>query len=446
MKVEIQSKKGLRTILSIIIDKKSIKKKLDERLLELQSQVQLKGFRPGKVPAAVIKSQFGKAVYGEVIDKLLKESTSQALAEKKIKVAGQPKIDLKTFGEGKDLNFELQVDCFPEIKLSALEKLRVNDYKINVEKKIIEEKIKDLAKNHKSFVEKKDNEKSALGDQVTFDYSGTIDGKTFEGSEGKNVVIELGKNLFLENFDKQMEGLKKNDDKIIEVTLPANHPRKELANKKTKFNCKVTSIKKGSPSKINDEFAKKMGTKNLEELKKMIENQMSSQYIQALNGISKKEIFDQLEKNHSINLPQNLVDNEINLMTKNLKRDEIEKHRANNEKLAKSRVKLGLILNELGEKNDLRINDDEIKNEIQKQVKGMPGQEKLIFEYYQNNPIAAQNLRGSMYEEKVINFIKGKCKLNIKNISIEEADKILSNFNNSNNQSKTNKTKKTSKD
>tara|TARA_B100001121_G_scaffold62781_1_gene55094 strand:- start:516 stop:917 length:402 start_codon:yes stop_codon:yes gene_type:complete len=133
-------------------------------------------------------------------------------------------------------------------------------------------------------------------------------------------------------------------------------------------------------------------------------------------------------------------------MTKNLKKDEIEKHRANNEKLAKSRVKLGLILNELGEKNDLRINDDEIKNEIQKQVKGMPGQEKLIFEYYQNNPIAAQNLRGSMYEEKVINFIKRKCKLNIKNISIEEADKILSNFNNSNNQSKTNKTKKTSKD
>ncbi len=446
MKIEIQSKKGLRTTLSIFVDKKSIKKKLEERLIELQSQVQLKGFRPGKVPAAVIKNQFGKAVYGEVIDKLLKETSSKALEEKKIKAAGQPKIDLKTFGEGKDLNYELQVDCFPEIKLSPLDKFQIKDYKISIDKKFIEEKIKEMANSHKTYIEKKPNEKSEIGDQITFDYSGTIDGKKFEGSEGKNIKIELGKNLFLENFDKQMEGLKINENKSVEVLLPSNHPKKELANKKTKFDCKVTSIKKGISSKIDDEFAKQMGTKDLGELKNMIEKQMSNQYSQALSSISKKEIFDQLEKNHNISLPDNLVENEINLITKNLKKDEILKHRSKNEKLAKSRVKLGLILNEFGEKNNLKVKDEEIKSEIQKQVKGMPGQEKLIFEYYQKNPLATQNLRGSLYEEKVINFIKSKCKLNTKNISMKEADKILADFNKPNDIPKQNKTKKTNKD
>ena len=189
-----------------------------------------------------------------------------------------------------------------------------------------------------------------------------------------------------------------------------------------------------------------MGTKDLGELKNMIEKQMSNQYSQALSSISKKEIFDQLEKNHNISLPDNLVENEINLITKNLKKDEILKHRSKNEKLAKSRVKLGLILNEFGEKNNLKVKDEEIKSEIQKQVKGMPGQEKLIFEYYQKNPLATQNLRGSLYEEKVINFIKSKCKLNTKNISMKEADKILADFNKPNDIPKQNKTKKTNKD
>ena len=155
MKIEVQSKKGLRTILSVVVDKKTIQLKMDERLNELQKEVALKGFRPGKVPSSVIKSQFGKSIYGEVIDKILKETSSKAISEKKLKVAGQPKIDLKQFGEGKELNYELQIDCLPEVKLKSLDKFKATDYKILIEKKIIEEKLKELADQNKNFDIKK---------------------------------------------------------------------------------------------------------------------------------------------------------------------------------------------------------------------------------------------------------------------------------------------------
>ena len=167
------------------------------------------------------------------------------------------------------------------------------------------------------------------------------------------------------------------------LVLPANHPKKELANKPTKFECKVLKIQKSIESKIDDNFARKMGAKDLIDLKKLINKQIASQYSQALNSITKKEILDQLEKSHNLDLPKNLIDQELDMMTKNLKPEEKEKHRVNNEKLAKSRIKLGLLLNEFGEQNNLKISDDEVRQEIQKQIKGMPGQEKMIFEYYQ---------------------------------------------------------------
>ena len=209
MKVEIQSKKGLRTILSIVIDKKMIQTKLDEKLVQMQSEVSLKGFRPGKVPSNVIKNQFGKSLYGEVIDQLLKESSTQALEDKKIKVAGQPKIDLKTFGEGKDLNYEIQIDSLPEIKLKNFENINATEFKVKIESKTVDTKLKEIANQYKSFVEKKEDEKSEKGDQITFDYSATVDGKKFEGSEGKEVQIELGKDLFLKGFDSQLINIKK---------------------------------------------------------------------------------------------------------------------------------------------------------------------------------------------------------------------------------------------
>ena len=172
-----------------------------------------------------------------------------------------------------------------------------------------------------------------------------------------------------------------------------------------------------------------MGVKDINELKVLMEKQISSQYSQALNSITKKEILDQIEKNHNLDLPENLVEQEVEMMTRNLKSEEKEKHKLSNVKLAKSRIKLGLLLNEFGEKNGLKVSDEEVKSEIQKQIKGMPGQEKMVLEYYQKNPSASQSLKGSLYEEKIINLIKSKVKLNVKEINTKDAEKIISEFN-----------------
>ena len=432
MKVEVQSKKGLRTILSVVVDKKTIQHKIDQRLSELQKEVALKGFRPGKVPQSVIKKQFGKSIYGEVIDNVLRETSSKAILEKKIKVAGQPKIDLKQFGEGKDLNFELQIDCLPNIEVKPLDKIKATEYKIRIEKKILDEKIEELSNQNKQFKEKKEGKKSNIGDQIIFNYSASIDGNKFEGSEGKDVQIILGKNLFLKGFDDQLVGVKKGDSKLVHAVLPENHPKKELANKKAEFNCKILNIKEEIESKINDDFAKMMGAKDLNDLKKLIDKQITTQYSQSLGSITKKEILDQLESANNIELPKNLIDQEVDLITKSLKPEEKERHKANNEKLAKSRIKLGLLLNELGEKNNLKVSDDEVRGEIQKQIKGMPGQEKMILEYYQKNPSASQSIKGSLYEEKIINLIKSKIQIVTKEIDTKEAEKIITDFNKSN--------------
>ena len=451
MKVNVQSKKGLKTTLSIIVDKAEIKKKLDTRLLELQQEIDLKGFRKGKVPPLVIKNQFGKAIYGEVIDKVLKETTTKAIQDKKLKIAGQPKIDLKTFGEGKDLNFELQLDLLPEIKLQSFKNYSVSDYSVKVDKKVLDERLENLSNEYKSFEEKKNDTKSELGDQVIFNYKATVENKDFEGGKGEGVTIELGKDLFLQGFDNQLVGVKKNEKKKVTSTLPQNHPKKELAGKKAAFECEILNIKSPKKNKLDDDFAKKIGAKDLKDLSEKVKNQITDQYNMALNSISKKEILDQLEKNHKVEVPQNLIDNELKSIPKNP-----DTNNDNNNILSvKKRIKLGLILNEYGETNKIKVTEEEIKNEIQKQVKSMPEQEKFVYEYYQKNPSATQQLQGTLYEEKIIKYIKSKINLTKKEITIKEAEKMISSFNENNKaktspkvknkETKTNKPKKISK-
>ena len=209
---------------------------------------------------------------------------------------------MKTFGEEKDLNYELQIDSLPDIKIKSFDSIKAVDFKITVEKEIIEKKLKELLHHNKQFIDKADNESAKIGDQINFDYSATVDGNKFEGSEGKGVQIELGKDLFLKGFDQQLVGVKKNEEKTVNATLPANHPKKELSNKKTKFVCKVLNVKKSKENKLDDNFAKTLGAKDLNDLKSLINKQISNQYSQALNSITKKEILDQIEKIHEVQL------------------------------------------------------------------------------------------------------------------------------------------------
>jgi len=260
---------------------------------------------------------------------------------------------------------------------------------------------------------------------VVFDYDATIDNKNFEGGQGKNTQIVLGKDLFIKGFDKQLLGVKKNQTKEIVATLPENYPKKEFANKRANFKCKILNIKKPKPIKINDLFAKNLGAKDLNDLKQLISKQIQNQYKSSLDPLSKENILDQLEKIHEIQLPDNLIQQELEMISQNLKKEDRKKHKNENKKIAKKRIKLGLILNELGTKNNLKVDEQELRNEIQKQVQSMPSQQKQVLEYYQKNPSATMNLRGSMYEEKIIDLIKRKSKQTKKIISIKEAEDII---------------------
>jgi len=425
MKVTVDSKKGLKTNLKVFVDKKTINEKIGARLNELSKTVNIKGFRPGKVPVDVLRRQFGKAVYGEVLEKILKETSTEAIKEKKIKVAGQPKLDLKSYGEGKDLNYTLEVEELPSVKIKSIENIKFTDYEINVTDQEIEQRINDIAKNQNNFKDKKENEFIKEGDLVTFDYNATIENQNFEGGAGKNTQIVVGKDLFIKGFDQQLLGAKKNEEKKVIVTLPENYPKKELVNKKASFNCKILNIKKSEPVKIDDEFAKNLGAKNLDDLRQLVKKQIQNQYKMNLDALSKENIMKQIEKMHDVNLPDNLVQQELELISQGLKKEDVEKNKRESEKIAKKRIKLGLILNELGEKNNLKVDDQELKNEIQKQVQSMPGQQKQIIEYYQKNPSATASLRGSIYEEKIINLIKQKSKKTKKVISLKEAEEII---------------------
>ena len=425
MKVTVENKKGLNTDLKVFVDKKTIESFMNEKYAEVQKQVVLKGFRPGKAPKEILKRQFGKSIYGEVLDKVLKETSTKAIKEKKIKPAGQPKIDLKSYGEGKDLEYVISVTEFPKVELKSIENIKIDEYTVKINSDETDKRIKEIAKNQKKFIEKKENESSMLDDLVAFDYKATIDGKNFTGGEGKNTQIVLGKDLFIKGFDKELTNAKKNDIKTFEVLLPENYPQKEYANKKAKFECKILEIKKATETKIDDEFAKNLGAKDLNDLKNLISKQINDEYKNSLEMLSKNQILKQIEKFKVEEIPENLVEQEINILTQGMKEEEKNKNKKDFEIKARERIKEGLILNAFGEENKIHVHENEVQSEIQKQLKMMPGQEKIVMDYYQKNPSATESLRGTIYEDKIIQLIKTKVKVNKKEISKEEAEKIL---------------------
>jgi len=424
MKVTVENKKGLNKDLKIFIDKKTMNSYMDEKYEEIKGTVNLKGFRPGKVPREILKRQFGQAVFSEVLDKVLKETSTKALQENKIKPAGQPKLDLKTYGEDKDLEYVLSVTELPKVEIKSIENLKFDEYIVKIDDKETDKRIKEIAKNQPSFKEVKDS-KAKKGDLVIFDYTATVDEKSFKGSEGKNTQLTLGKDLFLKGFDNQLIGVKNGDEKIVEATLPENFPEKDLINKKAKFNCKILSVKIPEETVINDDFAKNLGAKDLKDLKLLITKQINDEYKNSLGRLSKNQILKEIENFKVSEIPENLMEEEIKILSQGMSDDDAKKSRKNFEEIAKKRIKVGLILNEFGEQNNIKVTEQELQAEVQKQIRMMPGQEKMVMDFYQKNPSAIASLRGTVYEDKIINLIKEKAKSNKKEISKEEAEKIL---------------------
>ena len=425
MKVTVENKKGLNKDLKVFIDKKTISSYMDEKYEEVKSTITLKGFRPGKVPKEILKKQFGQAIFGEVLDKVLKDTSTKALQENKIKPAGQPKIDLKTYGEDKDLEYIISVTELPKIDIKSLENIKFDEFKVKIDAKETEKRIQDIAKSQKNFEDVDPAKVANEGDLVVFDYKATVEGKVFKGNEGKNTQLEIGKDLFIKGFDKQLLKVKKEDQVNVEVNLPENFPEKELIGKKAIFSCKINAVKKPKDVKIDDDFAKNLGAKDLKNLKDLITKQINEEFKNSLDTISSKQILDEIDKIKLDEIPENLKEQEIKILSQGMKEEELNKNKKNLENKAVKRIKTGLILNEFGEQNKINVTEQEMQTEIQKQLRMMPGQEKMLQEYYQSNPSVLANLRGQLYEEKILKEIKLKAKANLKEITKEQAEKIL---------------------
>ena len=425
MKVTVENKKGLNKDLKIFIDKKTMNSHMDEKYEEIKGTVNIKGFRPGKVPREILKRQFGQAIFSEVLDKVLKDSSTKALEENKIKPAGQPKLDLKTYGEDKDLEYVISVTEMPKVEVKPIENIKFDDYSVKIDEKETDKRIKEIAKNQPSFKDATDDYKAKEGDLVVFDYTATVEGKPFKGSEGKNTQLTLGKDLFLKGFDKQLVGVKKGDEKIVKAILPENFPEKNLINKSAEFSCKILAVKNSEDVKINDEFAKNLGANDLKDLKSLISKQINDEYKNSLDRLSKSQILKELEKIIVKEIPENLIEEEVKILSQGMSEEDAKKSRKNFEEIAKKRIKVGLILNEFGEQNKIKVTEQELQAEVQKQIRMMPGQEKMVMDFYQKNPSAIASLRGTVYEDKIINLIKEKAQSNKKEISKDEAEKIL---------------------
>jgi trigger factor len=425
MKVTVENIKGLNKEVKVFIDKKTMNAHMDEKYEEIKNTVNLKGFRPGKVPKEILKRQFGQAIFSEVLDKVLKDTSVKALDDNKIKPVGQPKLDLKTYGEDKDLEYVISVTEFPKVELKSVDNIKFDEYSVKIDASDTDKRIKEIAKSQNNFKDVADDVKAADGNSVIFDYKATIDGKDFTGNEGKNTQLILGKDLFIKGFDKQLIGVKKNDEKSVEAELPENYPQKEFANKKANFVCKIIAVKTSEDVKIDDDFAKNLGAKDLADLKSLVTKQINDEYKNSLDKLAKTQILKEIENFKVDEIPANLVDEEVKILAQGMSEEDAKKSRKNFENVAKKRIKVGLILNEFGEQNKIKVTEQEIQEEVQKQLRMMPGQEKMVMEFYQKNPSALASLRGTVYEEKIIDLIKTKAKPNKKEISKEEAEKIL---------------------
>jgi trigger factor len=446
MKVTVSESKGLKVNLNVLVKKQEIDKKIEERTVELQKTVNIKGFRTGKAPIDLLKKQFGQALYGEVIEKILQDNTFQALNENKIKPASQPKIEIKSSGEDKDLEYIISVEKTPDIQKIDLDKIALTDYKLKIEKKDLDDRINLLAEGQKKYVNKKEGETSIKGDLVVFDFEATVNGKAFEGNKGEKVQIILGKELFIKGFDEQLLVCKAGEKVNVKINLPENYPNKELANKTAIFNCKIIEVKKSEPVAVDDQFAKNLGAKDLNDLKVLLEKQLSREQSSITETIVRKEILDYLDKNYKFDLPEDMVKNEKEIVRHSFIHEKAHKdephddhkhgHDHSDIKLTKEeendvldistrRVKLALVLNQIGEDYKVQVTTQELQLELQKQMSMYPGQEKQIRDYYKKNPSEITRLRGPIYEDKIVELVKSKAKITVKEVNKKELEDLV---------------------
>jgi len=417
MKIEEKKNKGLDLEWKVIIPSSSINSKLDAKYKDLAKNVKIPGFRPGKVPVNIIKKRFSQSVISEILDTVINENLRNAFLDKKIRPSVQPSVDIEKYEEGKDLTLNVKIQKMPEVKDFDLKTISLEKSNLNIREEDINNTLNDIAKKHERFAPLTKKRSSLDGDLVLFDYEGKIDNKKFENGSGKDETVVLGSNKYIPGYEEQMVGLNIGDDKEIKVKFPDDYREKSLAGKDASFHIKIKDVQERVKKiAIDDQLAKEVGEKSLQNLKEKIQDKMNNEFKTLSFLKMRRQATELLLKKLNFELPSRMVDDEINFLKSNSK----DKKEKEIEELAKRRVKLGVIISSISEKNKIIIEDSDLTKSVVEEAKKYPGQEQQVVKFYKENPSMMNNLRGVALEEKVMNFVVNSCKKIEKKCTMDE--------------------------
>ncbi len=439
MQVVEKSNEGLSRVIAVTIPVAELNEKLEARIKEVAPQMKLKGFRPGKVPASYVKKTFGRDFMGEIINASLNETSQGALEELKLRPAAPAEMNLtsdmdKVIAGQEDLAYEMSLEVMPEFTPVDPKTLKLTRPTYEASEEDLDEALKELASQAKSYEDKKGKTvKAADGDQLTIDFLGKIDGEAFDGGAATDADLVIGSGRFIPGFEEQLKGAKVGEEKTIEVTFPEEYQAKHLAGKAATFDVTVKAIKAEVESKIDDEFAKRIGLESLDQLKELLKSNLNQQYAGATRFKLKRALLDVLDEGHDFALPPKMVDAEFEgiwaqvsadkdagqLPEEDAKKSEDEL-KTEYRKIAERRVRLGLVLAEIGRANNVGVSDQELSNAIMAEARNYPGQEKMVLDFYRQNPNAAAQLRAPIYEEKVVDLIVSVAEVKDEAITKEE--------------------------
>ena len=415
---------GLKRELKIVVPAADMASQMNEKLAEAKGKMQIKGFRPGKVPISHLKKVYGKSIMAQLVNEMIQEKPASILAERGERSATQPEISMTEdekeadaiLSGSADFEFTMAYEVIPAFDLADMSAVKVVREVVEVPAEEVEEQVLRVAENSRTFEPK--TGKAADGDKVTIDYLGKLDGEPFEGGADQDAELVIGSNRFIPGFEEQLIGLKDGDEKVITVTFPAEYQAAHLAGKEATFDIKVKAVAAPGALEINDELAKTLGLESADKLREIVRSQIEDQYGQVTRQKLKRQILDQLDEAHKFDTPSKLVDAEFESIWRQINQelsdngktfaDEDTTEEAAREEyraLAERRVRLGLVLSKVGEEAGVQVSDDELQRSLFEQVRRFPGQEKEIYEYFQKTPGAVASLRAPIFEEKTIDHL-----------------------------------------
>lgn len=438
MQVTETLKDGLKRAYTITVTAAELDAKVQEKLIEAQPEIEVKGFRKGKVPLAILKKQFGTRLIGDAMQDAIDGAMKSHFDATGDRPAMQPDVKMQggeTWKEGMDVVVDMTYECLPPIPEVDASKISLDRLSVKADEASVDEALKNLAASAQTFADKKKGAKAADGDQVVIDFKGSVDGDFFEGGSGEDYPLVLGSNSFIPGFEAQLIGAKAGDEVAVNVTFPAEYGAAHLAGKAALFACTVKAVKGPEAAVIDDEMAKKYGAEDLAALKGQIATRLEEEYKGAARAVLKRSLLDQLDAQIKFALPPALVDAEASQIAHQLWHEEnphvhghdhgnvetTEEHKT----LAERRVRLGLILAEIGRKAEVSVSDAEMTQAVLAQARQYPGQERQYFEFVQKNPQVQQQLRAPIFEDKVVDHIVEGAKVSDKEISKEELQKLV---------------------